>query len=214
MPLAFTAPSTANEKLALTHRSFSSNNNERLEFLGDAVLELCISDWLFHKFPQQQEGELSRLRAFLVREETLHRLANHLQLGYHLQLGMGERRSGGARRPSILADALEALIGARYLDQGLEAARSLVFALYDSLDLEQIQPHEQQDAKTRLQELTQSKRWGLPQYELLGTHGAAHQLEFEVACSLPAKNLSFSAKGASKRAAEQAAAALLWKALQ
>ncbi len=213
MPSAF-VPQTAHERQALTHRSFAAQNNERLEFLGDAVLELCISDWLYHKHPKLQEGELSRMRAMLVREATLHRLAEGLQLGAQLRLGEGEKRSGGASRPSILADALEALIGARYLDQGFAAARDWVFALYDGLDLAQADPKSSQDAKTRLQEFTQRKKWGLPQYTLLGTQGAAHNPRFEVECRLAAKDLSTRATAASKRAAEQAAAELLWKALQ
>ncbi len=210
----FTQPSTPKQHQALTHRSFGAQNNERLEFLGDAVLSLCISDWLYAKYPQHSEGELSRLRALLVREETLHQLALKLDLGAHLRLGAGEKRSGGQERPSILADALEALLGAKYLDEGFAAARTWIFALYDTLDLASINPARAQDAKTRLQEYTQSKKWGLPQYSLVATQGAAHHLQFEVECALAAKKLSTRGRGASKRAAEQEAAELLWKALQ
>ena len=207
--------------LAMTHSSYANEqrgrrkaNNERLEFLGDAVLSLCISDWLYAKYPALSEGELSRMRALLVREETLHQLALRLDLGAHLRLGAGEKRSGGAARASILADALEALLGAKYLDDGFAAARDWVFALYETLDLAALTPARAQDAKTRLQEFTQSKKWGLPQYSLVATQGAAHHLEFEVECALPAKKLATRGRGGSKRAAEQEAAQLLWKALQ
>ena len=210
----FDKPSTAHQTQALTHRSFGAHNNERLEFLGDAVLSLCISDWLYAKYPALSEGELSRMRALLVREETLHQLALRLELGAHLRLGAGEKRSGGAARASILADALEALLGAKYLDDGFAAARDWVFALYETLDLAALTPARAQDAKTRLQEFTQSKKWGLPQYSLVATQGAAHHLEFEVECALPAKKLATRGRGGSKRAAEQEAAQLLWKALQ
>lgn len=205
---------TPNQQQALTHRSFGAQNNERLEFLGDAVLNLCISDWLYAKYPRLSEGELSRMRALLVREETLHQLALCLDLGAHLRLGAGEKRSGGSARPSILADALEALLGAIYLDDGFAAARTWVFALYDTLDLAALTPARAQDAKTRLQEFTQSKKWGLPKYTLVATQGAAHHLEFEVECALAAKQLATRGRGNSKRAAEQEAAELLWKALQ
>jgi ribonuclease-3 len=213
LPL-FDKPSTAHQTQALTHRSFGAHNNERLEFLGDAVLSLCISDWLYAQYPGLSEGELSRMRALLVREETLHQLALNLDLGTHLRLGAGEKRSGGAARASILADALEALLGAKYLDDGFAAVRDWVLALYAQLDLADLTPAGSQDAKTRLQELTQSKKWGLPQYTLVATQGAAHHLQFEVECALPARKLATRGRGGSKRAAEQDAAQLLWKALQ
>lgn len=191
---------------ALTHRSYGSPHNERLEFLGDSVLNCAIAWALFERFDALREGDLSRLRANLVRQETLHRIAETLQLGSYLCLGEGELKSGGYRRPSILADALEALFGAVLLDSGFEPARALILRLYQPL-LEQVDPGKPgKDAKTALQELLQSRRRGLPQYVLKAARGEAHAQEFEVECQLADLGLVSVGVGSSRRAAEQQAA--------
>ncbi|MCX8016839.1 MAG: ribonuclease III [Rhodocyclaceae bacterium] len=191
---------------ALTHRSHSSPHNERLEFLGDSVLSCCVATLLFQQFPNLNEGELSRLRASLVRQEALAEIASGLQLGQMLRLGEGELKSGGFRRPSILADALEAVFGAIYLDAGFDAALRVISALYRER-LGQLDPRaEGKDAKTALQEWLQGRRLPLPHYALLATRGEAHAQEFEVSCSIPALDLVATGRGASRRAAEQQAA--------
>jgi len=191
---------------ALTHRSHSSPHNERLEFLGDSVLNCAIALLLFRKFPALKEGELSRLRASLVRQETLAEIALELGLGEALRLGEGELKSGGFRRPSILADALEALFGAICLDAGFDAALTTIAGLYHAR-IERIDPRQPgKDAKTALQEWLQGRRLPLPHYQLLETHGEAHAQEFVVACEIPSLDVSVSGRGASRRAAEQAAA--------
>jgi len=191
---------------ALTHRSHSSPHNERLEFLGDSVLNCAIALLLFRKFPALKEGELSRLRASLVRQETLAEIALELGLGEALRLGEGELKSGGFRRPSILADALEALFGAICLDAGFDAALTTIAGLYHAR-IERIDPRQPgKDAKTALQEWLQGRRLPLPHYQLLETHGEAHAQEFVVACEIPGLDVSVSGRGASRRAAEQAAA--------
>lgn len=192
---------------ALTHRSFGSPHNERLEFLGDSVLNCVIATQLFQRFPELAEGELSRLRANLVRQDALVRVAQGLQVGDHLRLGEGELKSGGFRRPSILADAVEALIGATYLDGGFEAASRVVERLYES-QLAQLDPRESgKDPKTALQEFLQARKLSLPVYTLVGTRGEAHAQEFEVECRVASMELQASGRGSSRRAAEQAAAA-------
>jgi len=191
---------------ALTHRSFSADHNERLEFLGDSVLNLSISQWLYEQYPNLPEGELSRMRAMLVKQDTLHQIALHLGLSAKLRLGEGEKNSGGAQRPSILADAVEALIGARYLDQGFEAAKAWVLECYAKLDLQPSALAQAQDAKTRLQEWTQARKWGLPIYTQTASSGAAHKLQFQVECSVPQAQQKTQGRGSSKRAAEQDAA--------
>lgn len=191
---------------ALTHRSFGTPNNERLEFLGDGILDFVIAEQLFLRFPALPEGDLSRLRANLVRQETLHRLAQHLDLGAHLRFGEGELRSGGAQRPSILADALEALFGAIYLDNGFVAARDVIAGLYAPL-LDELKPGQfQKDAKTRLQEWLQGRKKTLPRYVLIGTTGAAHEQSFSVACEIENPSLRTTGEGSSRRIAEQVAA--------
>lgn len=191
---------------ALTHRSHSSPHNERLEFLGDSVLNCAVAMLLFRKFPALKEGELSRLRASLVRQETLAEIATTLGLGDALRLGEGELKSGGFRRPSILADALEAIFGAISLDAGFDAALSTIERLYRDR-LERLDPHSAgKDAKTALQEWLQGRRLPLPQYQLLETHGDAHAQEFVVSCNIPALDLSITGRGLSRRAAEQDAA--------
>ena len=191
---------------ALTHRSFGSPNNEQLEFLGDSVLDCAISARLCLRFPALREGELSRLRANLVRQESLADIALGLELGNYLRLGEGEVKSGGARRPSILADALEALIGAVYLDAGFEPARVMVERLYQAA-LDRIDPEKPgKDPKTALQEILQSRHLPLPRYQLLATHGEAHAQEFEVECAVPELGVRSTGTGASRRIAEQQAA--------
>jgi len=191
---------------ALTHRSHSSPHNERLEFLGDSVLNCTVASLLYRHFPALKEGELSRLRASLVRQETLAEIAVDLGLGDKLRLGEGELKSGGFRRPSILADALEAIFGAIYLDGGFDAASRTIERLYHCR-IEAIDPRQSgKDAKTALQEWLQGRRFSLPHYELQETHGEAHAQEFVVLCSIPAIDLQVTGRGPSRRAAEQEAA--------
>ncbi len=191
---------------ALTHRSVGKNNNERLEFLGDGVLNFIIAHHLFERFPGASEGELSRLRAHLVRGVTLAELARQYQLGDYLRLGPGEQKSGGFRRESILAGAMEAVIGAVYLDGGFAAAQKMVFAVYQDvlagLSLEQ----GLKDPKTCLQEYLQSRGRPLPEYQVLSAEGDAHAQVFKVACILAEPMLSTEGVGDSRRKAEQAAA--------
>jgi len=193
---------------ALTHRSHSSPHNERLEFLGDSVLNCVIAILLYLRFPTLKEGELSRLRASLVRQESLAEVASTLDLGAVLSLGEGELKSGGFRRPSILADALEAIFGAIYLDGGFAAAQTTISTLYQSR-IDKIDPRDAvKDAKTALQEWLQGRRLPVPHYSLLATHGDAHAQKFEVSCSVPAVDLLVKGHGVSRRGAEQDAAQL------
>lgn len=191
---------------ALTHRSFSADHNERLEFLGDAVLNLSIAAMLFERLKGHDEGDLSRVRASLVRQEPLFELACKLGLPKLLRLGEGESRSGGQKRPSILADALEALIGAVYLDAGYAAAEQLVKCLFADVTVNAQMQGFKKDPKTQLQEWLQGRKLRLPSYEVVATQGAAHRQTFEVACSIPELNRRETARGASRRIAEQAAA--------
>ena len=191
---------------ALTHRSFGAVHNERLEFLGDSVLNCVIAQALYERFSEVREGDLSRLRANLVRQETLAEIAQRLGLGEQLRLGEGELKSGGFRRPSILADALEALFGAVFVDGGFEQARKTILMLYEPF-LAHLDPrHSGKDAKTALQEFLQGRRLALPQYQLRATHGEAHAQEFEVECLVPELGISTVGRGQSRRAAEQEAA--------
>lgn len=193
-------------RTALTHRSFGVPNNERLEFLGDGILDFVIADALYHRFPDLAEGDLSRLRANLVRQETLHQLALTLGVGEFLRLGEGELKSGGAQRPSILADALEALFGAIYLDAGFQAAQAAIAKLYAPL-LDGLRPGQfQKDAKTRLQEWLQGRKKTLPRYQVIEATGAAHEQRFEVACEIESPPLRTVGHGSSRRIAEQVAA--------
>ena len=194
---------------ALTHRSFSADHNERLEFLGDSVLSLAVSHLLYARLSELPEGDLSRVRANLVRQETLHQLALKLQLSPLLRLGEGESRSGGSARPSILADALEALIGAVYLDAGYSAAQALVHRLYDSVDITPRMDAVARDPKTELQEWLQGHKMKLPLYRVIATLGAAHKQTFDVVCEVPDLALAERGIGASRRAGEQAAAAAM-----
>ena len=201
-------------RTALTHRSFEVPNNERLEFLGDGILDFVIADALYHRFPELPEGDLSRLRANLVRQETLHRLALTLGVGEFLRLGEGELKSGGAQRPSILADALEALFGAIYLDAGFHAAEAVIVKLYASL-LDELKPGQfQKDAKTRLQEWLQGRKKALPRYQVIEATGAAHEQRFEVACEIDSLSLRTVGHGSSRRIAEQVAAEQALKELK
>lgn len=191
---------------ALTHRSHSTPHNERLEFIGDSVLNCAIALELYRRFPALTEGDMSRLRANLVRQDTLHQIADALSLGEALRLGEGELKSGGHRRPSILADAVEAIIGAVHLDAGFDAAAALVGRLYAER-LAAIVPGQQiKDPKTRLQEYLQGRRLALPKYALLDTSGEAHAQSFRIACEIAALRLTTEGVGASRRAAEQMAA--------
>lgn len=193
---------------ALTHRSHSAPHNERIEFLGDSVLNCCIALELYQRFGELKEGELSRLRANLVRQETLAELAQELGLGDWLRLGEGELRSGGFRRPSILADALEAVFGAVLLDGGFVAAHGVIRGLYASslCRLDPLAPGK--DAKTLLQELLQARKIPLPQYAVVATQGAAHNQQFQVECQIPQLAIRTTGFGASRRIAEQEAAQL------
>ncbi len=193
---------------ALTHRSFGSTNNERLEFLGDGVLNFIIASQLYLKFPKLDEGDLSRLRAHLVKEPTLGELALTLNIGDALKLGEGELKSGGWRRPSVLADALEAMIGAVFLDAGFSAAESVVIKLFTPL-IEKIDPKAiGKDPKSLLQEYLQSKKIDVPSYEVLAIEGEAHCQTFRVECRVAKFNIVTQGEGTSRRAAEQQAAEL------
>jgi ribonuclease-3 len=191
---------------ALTHRSYSAHNNERLEFLGDGVLNCVIGLMLYQRFPDQPEGRLSRLRANLVNQDSLHDIALKLDLGRHLRLGEGELKSGGAQRPSILADALESLLGAALLDAGFDAASGIVERLFGT-QVDAINPTQQgKDAKTRLQEWLQPRRLGLPEYTLTQTAGQAHAQVFHVECRIPARKVVTTGHGPNRKTAEQMAA--------
>lgn len=198
---------------ALTHRSAAGRNNERLEFLGDAVLNLLIAETLYARFPIAPEGDLSRLRARLVSAEPLANIALERGLGDALQLGSGELKTGGFRRESILSDALEAVIGACYLDAGLEATRSLVARLF-SAALESLPDVETlKDPKTRLQERLQARGFSLPNYTVTQIAGEPHAQTFAVICEVPALGLEFAGEGSSRRRAEQDAATRVLAAL-
>ena len=199
---------------ALTHRSFGIPHNERLEFIGDSVLNCVIALALYRRYPALAEGDLSRLRANLVRQDALHRLAVSLKLGDFLRLGEGELKSGGNQRPSILADGVESLIGAVYLDGGFEAAQSVIARLYLPLFDELNPGHVEKDAKTRLQEWLQGRKKQLPRYQVVEASGAAHEQRFEVACEIDNPSLRTIGQGSSRRLAEQAAADAALKALK
>jgi ribonuclease-3 len=191
---------------ALTHRSWGSDHNERLEFLGDAVLNLAVSDLLFDQYGNSPEGDLTRVRAHLVRQDMLHRIALSLQLPAVLRLSEGEARGGGAQRPSILADAMEALIGAVYREAGFGAAEALVRRLFGPLVAETATQSWGKDAKTQLQEWLQGRRMNVPEYRIESTRGRAHDQTFVVVCSVPEYALEGRGEGRSRRAAEQEAA--------
>ena len=192
---------------ALTHRSYSSKNNERLEFLGDGILNFVIAHELFKQYPDVQEGDLSRLRANLVNKDSLAEIAGYLELGEVISLGSGELKSGGFRRPSILADAVESIFGAVYCDGGFELCRELIVRLYAnrlalSMDLQSLK-----DPKTQLQELLQSRHFSLPDYQVTTITGQAHAQVFHVKCSIDKMKIEVTGEGKSRRKAEQIAAA-------
>ncbi len=191
---------------AVTHKSFGLEQNERLEFLGDSVLNLAVSDLLFRQFHQHDEGELTRVRAHLVRQDTLHKLALGLKLPEAMRMSEGEAKGGGAQRPSILADALEALIGAVYLDGGFDDARALVFRQFEPLVGQTTAEVWRKDAKTALQEWLQGRKLALPKYRIDATRGKAHEQIFVVACEVVARGWTVLGEGPSRRAAEQVAA--------
>jgi ribonuclease III len=193
-------------RAALTHRSVPGPNNERLEFLGDAVLNLIVAHHLYAAFPHASEGDLSRLRARVVSGEPLAEVAASLKLGEALQLGSGELKTGGFRRQSILADAFEAVCGALYLDGGLAVAEEVVERLFEPRIAALPAPHELKDAKTRLQEYLQSRGFMLPSYKVDRVEGQAHAQTFQVVCDVPALRLSARGRGSSRRRAEQQAA--------
>ena len=209
---SFTQPELLQQ--ALTHRSFSASNNERLEFLGDSVLNFIIAHQLFNLFPNLPEGDLSRLRAKLVKEASLAEIATDLHLGDALKLGEGELKSAGWRRPSILADALEAIVGAVYLDGGFDAAQKVVALLYrDKLSI--IDPKAiDKDAKSQLQEYLQSKKMDLPEYQVVSIEGEAHAQTFTVQCFIKKLKLTTTGVGTSRRVAEQQAAKLAMDNIQ
>ena len=193
---------------ALTHRSVGQHNNERLEFLGDAILGMVIADELFQRFPESSEGEMSRLRASLVKGETLSELARDLSLGDYLKLGPGELKSGGFRRDSILADAFEAILAAVYLDSDLETCRNLILRQLESR-LDSVSPDTvTKDPKTQLQEYMQARHLSLPVYDVINVAGKAHAQTFTVECRLESGDV-VTAIGSSRRKAEQAAASQL-----
>lgn len=191
---------------ALTHRSHNADHNERLEFLGDSLLNCTIAKYLYDTYPDIAEGDLSRLRSNLVNQQTLATLAQQLQLGEHLLMGEGEIKDGGNRRPSILADALEALFGAVWLDADFASAQKVVLGLYipylNGLDLRTLG----KDAKTLLQELLQGSKLPLPSYQVIAIKGEAHAQTFVVSCAIPKLNICTQGEGSSRRIAEQIAA--------
>jgi ribonuclease-3 len=193
---------------ALTHRSAASVNNERLEFLGDGMLNFVIAARLFEQYPDMQEGDLSRLRASLVNKDSLADIARSLQLGEYVKLGSGELKSGGRRRDSILADAVEGIIGAVFLDSGFDTCRQLVLHLYADKLLNIPDVSALKDAKTRLQELLQSRRYPLPVYNVTDISGKAHNQVFTVECVIEKLECVTTATGGSRRKAEQVAAEL------
>ena len=199
---------------ALTHRSFSSDHYERLEFLGDSVLNLAVSDLLYARLGSLPEGDLSRVRANLVKQETLHQLAVGLGLPDVMRLGEGEVRSGGQKRPSILADTLEAIIGAVYLDAGFSAAQALVQRLFEAVEINPTMDAIGKDPKTELQEWLQGRKMKLPQYKVVATLGAAHKQSFDVECEISEMRLTERGIGGSRRSGEQAAAAAMLQTIK
>lgn len=199
--------------LALTHRSFGNNNNERLEFLGDSLVNMIIAEHLYHHFERAREGQLSRLRARMVKGVTLAEIGREFELGQYLRLGSGEKKSGGFRRDSILADAVESIIGAIYLDSDFDTCRERVLDWFDRrlerLDIQDTQ----KDPKTRLQEYLQSRQFPLPRYEVISVDGEAHAQTFHVSCALPSLDRKTTGVGSSRRIAEQQAARAALKQL-
>lgn len=199
---------------AVTHRSFSTDHNERLEFLGDAVLGAVVADMLYQRLQNLPEGDLSRVRANLVKQDTLHQLSVSLGLPEVIRLGEGEMRSGGQKRPSILADVLEAVIGAVYLDAGFAPAQALVQRLYQAVEFNPAMDAIGKDPKTELQEWLQGRKLKVPAYRVVATLGAAHKQTFDVECEIPELKLSERGIGGSRRAGEQAAATAMLQTLK
>ena len=199
---------------ALTHRSAAGDNNERFEFLGDAVLQLVISELIFHERPEASEGQLSRLRSSLVKDVTLAEIAVELGVGEHLILGSGEKKSGGHRRASILADTVEAIFAAVYLDAGIDAARRLIRKTYSKRIAELPAGGELRDPKSRLQEYLQGRQLPLPDYRTENVTGKAHKQSFEVSCTIIDLDLSTSGKGTTRRDAEQDAADAMLESIE
>ena len=199
--------------LAMTHRSFGNHNNERLEFLGDSLVNMIIAEYLYNHFARAREGQLSRLRARMVKGVTLAEIGREFELGQYLRLGSGEKKSGGFRRDSILADAVESIIAAMYLDSDFDTCRERVLSWFDKrlerLDIQDTQ----KDPKTRLQEYLQSRQFPLPRYEVISVDGEAHAQTFHVACVLPSQHRKTTGVGSSRRIAEQQAARAALKQL-
>jgi len=193
-------------ELALIHRSSGGRNNERLEFLGDALINACVAEALYRRYPDLEEGDLSRLRASLVNQETLADVARELDLGSYLTLGPGELKSGGFRRASILADALEGVVGAVFLDAGFEAAREVTLKLLETRLAAPLSTEDLKDAKTRLQEALQARDLPLPLYAVESVRGEPHRQTFRVSCSIPTLQVRTEGEAGSRRAAEQEAA--------
>ena len=193
-------------QLALTHRSVSSYNNERLEFLGDAILGFIVTEFLFNKKNDSNEGDLTRLRSHLVQEPTLHKIAQNINLSDHLIAGAGEKKSGTKHRSSVLSDALEAFLGAMYIDGGIDHTRRVILDLYAEFLPNLPKVSELKDAKTKLQEILQSKNHPLPVYSLIKITGQDHQQKFFVKCQIDEGNLNVEGEGVSRRIAEQDAA--------
>ncbi len=191
---------------ALTHRSAAQHNNERLEFLGDAVLDFVVSETVYLARPDAPEGDLSKLRASLVKDETLAQIAVELELGEHLILGGGERKTGGHRRGSILADALEAIFGAVFLDSGFDAAKGIIDRVYEQRYRDLPDVGDLRDPKTRLQEWLQARKMALPNYDLVAVSGQDHKQRFSVSCSVVEKSAVTEGESTTRRKAEQTAA--------
>lgn len=212
--LGYSFEDTSLCELALTHRSCGKRNNERLEFLGDSILNFVIAEDLYARFPEAREGDLSRLRAGQVKGETLAEIARELGFGDYLRLGSGELKSGGYRRDSILADSVEAVIGAIYLDSDMDTVRAYILSWYqerlDKIDLKKTQ----KDSKTRLQEFLQSRRHALPEYELVKVEGEAHNQTFYILCHVALWDQPTQGVGNSRRQAEQEAARAALEKLQ
>ena len=199
---------------ALTHRSFGADHNERLEFLGDSVLNLAVSALLYERLQSLPEGDLTKIRATLVKQEPLHQIALRLGLSDLIRVGEGELRAGGRQRPSILADAMEAVIGAVFLDAGYPGAEALVRRLYQEIDITPTMAAAAKDPKTELQEWLQGRHMQLPVYRVAAKLGAAHKQTFDVECEIPELGATERGIGASRRAGEQAAAAAMLMALK
>ena len=198
---------------ALSHRSFGKKNNERLEFLGDSVIGYVIAQELYQRFNTENEGNLSRYRSLLVKGDTLASIARQFGVGQYLKLGGGELKSGGFRRASILADAMEAIIGAITLDSDIEQARSCILSWYKER-LDNIRSLDLKDPKTRLQELLQARKFDLPQYQVISINGQEHAQIFQIDCHIKELQLTVTAEGSSRRAAEQKSAELMLEKIQ